>query len=346
MDINNDHEEELEETSAPDAQSNYGLNNPLLVPDDYGFVSEEVMQSEIMQEMSTVGDMLRYLTTAIAKSGVFCGHGSESPYQEAGQLLSFVLGLDYEDLDDFEHSAITTRERREVFDVLMVRLFDRVPTPYITNLSYYGGLKFYVDENVIIPRSPMAQLIKNGLDEYLPEESSLVLDLCTGSGCLAILMAHDLGIQVDAVDISPEALEICHHNVMLNGVDDLVTPILSDLFEEIPEEAKYDLIMTNPPYVDAYEMENMPEEFQCEPSLALAGGEDGLDVVRRILREVADHLTTDGYLICEVGNSMDALIDAYPDVPFTWLDFEEGDSGVFVLSYQELVNAKEFFKEK
>jgi ribosomal protein L3 glutamine methyltransferase len=315
------------------------------ITSDYNFVSEDVIQAEINQELSTVGDMLRYLTTAISKSGVYCGHGSESPYQEAAQLLSFALGLDYEELDGFKSSYVTARERRDIFEFVRTRIFERVPTPYITNISYFAGLKFYVDERVLIPRSPIAELIESRFEPYLPQEPSLILDLCTGSGCLAIAAAAKLGVEVDAVDISDDALDVCSYNVDLYNMNDLVFPIKSDLFSSLDDGVMYDLIISNPPYVDDYDMDNLPDEFLREPPLALAAGEDGLDVVRRILADACDYLKPDGYLICEVGNSMDALCEQYPEVDFEWIDLKNGGSGVFAISCEELKKSRKFFKE-
>ena len=315
------------------------------ITSDYNFVSEEVIQAEINQELSTVGDMLRYLTTAISKSGVYCGHGSETPYQEAAQLLSFVLGLDYEELEGFKSSFVTARERRDIFECVRTRIFERVPTPYITNISYFAGLRLYVDERVLIPRSPIAELIDNRFEPYLQNDASLVLDLCTGSGCLAIAIAEKLGVEVDAVDISDDALDVCAYNVDLYNMTDEVFPIKSDLFANLEDGVLYDLIVSNPPYVDEYDMENLPEEFLHEPQSALAAGEDGLDIVRRILRDASDYLKPDGYLICEVGNSMDALSELYPEVDFEWIQLKNGGKGVFAISCNELKKNRSVFEE-
>lgn len=303
---------------------------------DYNFVSEEVIQAEITEEMSTLGDLLRYLTTAIAKSGVFCGHGSEDPCQEAGQLLSYVLGIDYDDLEDFENAVLSSRERKEIFQVLRMRIFDRMPTPYITNLAYLAGLRFYVDERVLIPRSPIAELVCGGLVPYLPADAKLGLDLCTGSGCLAILMAVRLGIEVDAVDLSEDAIDVCTYNVDLHGLTNRVVPIRSDLFDQLDPEVRYDVIVSNPPYVPEDEMADLPEEFLAEPRMALEAGADGLDLVRRILRDAPGHLQPGGYLICEVGDCMETLASAYPDVAFEWAELKNGGVGVFAVSREEL----------
>ncbi|MBQ8707416.1 MAG: 50S ribosomal protein L3 N(5)-glutamine methyltransferase [Succinivibrionaceae bacterium] len=306
------------------------------ITSDYNFVSAEVIQTEIFQELSTVADLQRYLASAICQSGVYCGHGSDGPMQEAIQLLSFALGIDYDEVDNFPTAVVTVRERHVIYELLRQRIFERIPTPYITNVAYYSGLRFYVDQRVLIPRSPIAELIENGLSGMLAEDASLALDLCTGSGCLAILMAEKLDLEVDAVDISDDALEVCAYNVDMYGMQDQVFPIKSDLFASLDKGIKYDIIVANPPYVDEEDMNSVPEEFLCEPQMALAAGVDGLDVVRRILREAGAYLKPDAWLICEVGNSMDALIDAYPGVDFHWLPLVNGGFGVFAISRREL----------
>ncbi len=307
---------------------------------DYNFISEEDFTREITEEISTVGDLFRYFTTAIDQSGVYCGHGSETPYEEALQLVSYALSLDFDDVKEFLNSKLSIRERARAAQILSARIIDRDPTPYITNVAYFANIPFYVDERVIIPRSPIAELIKGKMKDYLPKNAKLGLDMCTGSGCIAIAMAKYLDLSVDAVDISEDALEVCSYNIDSHGLNNIVIPIQSNLFSEINPEVKYDIIVSNPPYVNKDDYEYMPEEFTKEPSLALVSGDDGLDATREILRNAPAYMKDDAYLICEIGNSMFDFKQLYPDVKVEWINFEHGGNGVFAVSRQELLKHK------
>ncbi|MBC8653268.1 50S ribosomal protein L3 N(5)-glutamine methyltransferase [Providencia vermicola] len=233
-----------------------------------------------------------------------------------------------------------------IFEMIIVclrRINERIPVAYLTNRSWFCGHEFYVDERVLIPRSPIGELINNHFVGLLTDEPQAILDLCTGSGCIAIACAYEFPeAEIDAVDISADVLAVTEQNIASHGLEHQVVPIRSDLFRDMPE-VKYDLIVTNPPYVDAEDMDDLPEEFRVEPELALAAGSDGLKLVRRILANAPRFLTKEGVLVCEVGNSMVHLIEQYPDIPFIWLDFEYGGDGVFMLTREQLVEHHEHF---
>lgn len=214
---------------------------------------------------------------------------------------------------------------------------------YLTNKAWFCGHEFYVDERVLVPRSPIGELITNRFAGLFNDEPLHILDMCTGSGCIAIACAYEFhNAEVDAVDISLDALAVAEQNIAEHGLENQVTPIRSDLFRDLPK-VQYDIIVTNPPYVDAEDMSDLPGEFHFEPELGLAAGTDGLKLARRILACAPDYLADGGILICEVGNSMVHLMDQYPDVPFTWLEFDNGGDGVFMLTKSQLIDAREHF---
>ncbi|PKG58150.1 50S ribosomal protein L3 N(5)-glutamine methyltransferase, partial [Shewanella sp. GutDb-MelDb] len=221
----------------------------------------------------------------------------------------------------------------------------RLPVPYLTNKVMFAGLEFYVDERVLVPRSPIAELIANRFSPWLyNKQVNRVMDLCTGSACIAIACAYEFeNAEVDALDISEDALDVAQINIETLGVMDRVFPMESDLFSAIPKGPHYDLIVSNPPYVDAEDIGDMPDEYHHEPEIGLASGRDGLDLTKRILANAADYLTEDGLLVVEVGNSMVHLIALFPDVPFTWVSFENGGDGVFILTRDQLVENESLF---
>ena len=296
------------------------------------------MEAAIIEELSTVQDVVRYLVSCFAGHEIYVGHGTDNYWDEALEIVQAVMHLQPPCDDSTLTSRLTREERTLIAKIARMRIIERIPTPYLTHRAFFCGREFYVDSRVIVPRSPIAELIENGFDPFLDREPQRILDMCTGSGCIAVSMAlhFDGDAYVDAVDIDDEALEVAAINIRGYGLEDVVTPIKSDLFNALPKGDKYDLIVANPPYVDKDDLENMPEEYRCEPDRALGSGNDGLDCARRILSDAAAFLNDDGILVMEVGNSEEHLVDAFPSVPFHFVDLKKGGSGVFVLSKEQL----------
>ncbi|MBN3254413.1 50S ribosomal protein L3 N(5)-glutamine methyltransferase [Pectobacterium brasiliense] len=304
---------------------------------------DKIFVDEAVSELHTIQDMLRWAVSRFNAANVYYGHGTDNPWDEAIQLVLPSLYLPLDIPEDMYTSRLITSERQRIVERVIRRVNERIPVAYLTNKAWFCGLEFYVDERVLVPRSPIGELINNYFDEQLPKTPNHILDLCTGSGCIAIACAQAFPeAEVDAVDISSEALAVTEQNIQQHGLEYRVTPIRSDLFRDLPA-IRYDLIVTNPPYVDEEDMSDLPQEFRFEPELGLAAGNDGLDLVRRILACAPDYLSDDGVLICEVGNSMVHLIDQYPDIPFTWLEFDNGGDGVFMLTQSQLVDCKGHF---
>ncbi|APS30851.1 50S ribosomal protein L3 N(5)-glutamine methyltransferase [Pectobacterium brasiliense] len=304
---------------------------------------DKIFVDEAVSELHTIQDMLRWAVSRFNAANVYYGHGTDNPWDEAIQLVLPSLYLPLDIPEDMYTSRLITSERQRIVERVIRRVNERIPVAYLTNKAWFCGLEFYVDERVLVPRSPIGELINNYFDEQLPKTPNHILDLCTGSGCIAIACAQAFPeAEVDAVDISSEALAVTEQNIQQHGLEYRVTPICSDLFRDLPA-IRYDLIVTNPPYVDEEDMSDLPQEFRFEPELGLAAGNDGLDLVRRILACAPDYLSDDGVLICEVGNSMVHLIDQYPDIPFTWLEFDNGGDGVFMLTQSQLVDCKAHF---
>ncbi|MCL6324175.1 50S ribosomal protein L3 N(5)-glutamine methyltransferase [Pectobacterium polaris] len=304
---------------------------------------DKIFVDEAVSELHTIQDMLRWAVSRFNAANVYYGHGTDNPWDEAIQLVLPSLYLPLDIPEDMYTSRLITSERQRIVERVIRRVNERIPVAYLTNKAWFCGLEFYVDERVLVPRSPIGELINNYFDEQLPKTPNHILDLCTGSGCIAIACAQAFPeAEVDAVDISNDALAVTEQNIQQHGLEYRVTPIRSDLFRDLPA-IRYDLIVTNPPYVDEEDMSDLPQEFRFEPELGLAAGNDGLDLVRRILACAPDYLSDDGVLICEVGNSMVHLIDQYPDIPFTWLEFDNGGDGVFMLTQSQLVDCKAHF---
>lgn len=242
--------------------------------------------------------------------------------------------------DEWLDARLTTSERARVVANIQRRIEERIPAAYITGQAWFAGLPYAVDERVLVPRSPIAELIEKRFAPWLTEEPLQILDLCTGSGCIGIACAYAFpDAEVQLSDISFDALAVAEENIHQHGMADRVFAMQSDLFENLLGQ-RFDLIVSNPPYVDAEDMASLPDEFHAEPELGLASGDDGLDFTRRLLREAQDYLTDEGLLVVEVGNSWPALEAAYPDLPFVWVEFERGGHGVFVLTAQDLRNAR------
>ncbi len=309
-------------------------------------LAEDSLEEVIVNELFTVQDVVRFCVSVFAAEHIYVGHGTENYWDEAVELVQAVMHLQPPCDDSTLQSRLTVRERRVIAEILKLRVFERIPLPYLTHRAFFCGREFYVDHRVIIPRSPIAELIERGFDPYIDRQPDRVLDMCTGSGCIAIATAlHFEGeVEVDAVDISPDALEVANINISANGLENVVTPIESDLFAALPKGPLYDLIIANPPYVNEEDLESMPEEYHSEPDLALGSGRDGLNCARRILAEAADYMTEDGILFMEVGNSEEDLNEAFPLVPFHFVDLKKGGRGVFLLTADQLKAYADVFK--
>lgn len=296
------------------------------------------MFEQAQTELCTVRDMMRFAVSRFTEAGLFFGHGSDNAWDESAYLLLHTLNLPLDRLEPFMDARLTSDERALVLKVIRRRISERLPAAYLTNEAWLGEHRFYVDRRVIVPRSHIAELLREQLSPWIDDPWAVqsTLDLCTGSGCLAILAALAFPEStVDAIDISPDALAVARRNVDDYGLESRVNLIESDAFAAVPGK-RYDVIISNPPYVNAESMADLPEEYLREPVLALASGEDGLDFTRILLREANDHLNPGGLLVVEIGNNRDELEQAFPDTPFTWLDTAAGDGFVFMLRKEEL----------
>lgn len=301
-------------------------------------ILDKIFVDEAVAELRTVGDMLRWAVSRFNDANIYYGHGTDNAWDEAIALVFHALHLPEEIGQQVIHSNLTSSEKHKIVELIIRRVQERLPVPYLTHEARFAGLSFYVDERVLVPRSPIAEMIAERFSPWLYNKSvNRVLDLCTGSGCIAIACAYEFDeAEVDALDISTDALDVAQVNIESLGVMDRVFAMESDLFSAIPKGPQYDLIVTNPPYVDAEDIDDMPQEYHHEPELGLASGHDGLDLTKRILANAADYLTPDGILVVEVGNSMVHLSEQFPQVPFSWVEFQHGGDGVFVLTYEQL----------
>jgi len=293
---------------------------------------------EAFAQLHTAQDFWRYAATQMYQADLFFGHGTTNAWDEAGALVMQALSLPPEHSAHIANCRLTESEKARVLDWLEKRVTQRLPLPYISGKAYFCGLEFFVNERVLIPRSPIAELIQKGFQPWLGErEVNRVLDLCCGSACIAIACAYAAPhLEIVASDISPDALAVAARNVEKHHLQTRVNLLQSNCLRDLSGE-KFDLIVCNPPYVDAHDMATLPREYHHEPALALASGDDGLDFVRELLNTAADHLNPGGLLFCEVGNSMQHMFEQYPNAPFTWIDFEHGDDGVFLISREELL---------
>ncbi|MFH1493717.1 MAG: 50S ribosomal protein L3 N(5)-glutamine methyltransferase [Pseudomonadota bacterium] len=296
------------------------------------------MYTEAKSQLSTLRDLLRFAVSRFNEAGLFFGHGTHNAYDEAAYLILHTLHLPLDTLEPFLDARLTSEELESVLHVLERRTRERIPSAYLTHEAWLGDFRFYVDERVIVPRSFIAELLREQLAPWVddPETVTSALDLCTGSGCLAILMAHAFpNADIDAADISPDALEVAQRNVTDYGLEEHIRLVQSDLFSNL-EEQRYDVIISNPPYVNAPSVAALPPEYKHEPELALGSGEDGLDATRVILLEAPKHLNPGGVLVVEIGHNRDAVEMAFPDLPFSWLETSAGDEHVFLLREEQL----------
>lgn len=288
--------------------------------------------------LETIRDVIRYAMTRFEEEGIFLGHGCADCYEEAYFLVLRALKLDFSDLERFWDARLTAKELKRILEMIERRAVDKVPTPYLLNEAWLTDHVFYCDERVLIPRSYIAELLQDAFDPWVddPEGVTSVLDLCTGSGCLGILAAETFpNAKVDCADISPDALDVAEINLANYGLTDEIELVETDLFNNL-QGRKYDIIISNPPYVTEEAMENLTDEYKHEPELALGAGVDGLDIVRRMLAEAKDHLNDGGLLIVEVGDGREACEEAFPELPFIWLSTENEEDMVFLLRKEDL----------
>lgn len=296
---------------------------------------------DAVQTLKTVRDLLRFAVSQFNQAELFFGHGSDNAHDEAAYLILHTLHLPLDTLDPYLDAVLLEAEVKKVLSLVRRRVEERIPVAYLTNQAWQGEFDFYVDERVIVPRSFVYELLGEPLAPWIdhPELVHRALDLCTGSGCLAIQMAHHYpAAQIDAVDISIDALEVAAVNVEDYGLGGRINLIHTDLFEGLEE--KYDLIVSNPPYVDAESVDNLPPEYLHEPELALGSGTDGLYATREILLKAAKYLNPKGVLLVEIGHNREALERAYPELPFMWLPTSGGDGFVFLLTREQLLGQK------
>lgn len=292
---------------------------------------------QALHSLQTITDFTRWGASRLAAAGIHFGHGTDNPIDEALVLVRHALNLGHDLPREFYAARLTEHEKRAVLELIERRIVERMPAPYLTGEAWFAGLPFFVDRRVLIPRSPFAELVENGFAPWVDAERvERVLDLCTGSGCIAIACAFAFPeADVDAVELSPEALVVARSNVERHGVGDQVRLLQGDLWAPVADQS-YDLIVSNPPYVSDAEMEALPPEYAHEPELGLRSGPEGLDVVARILAGARRHLRPGGVLVVEVGSAAEAVAAAWPELPFTWLEFARGGAGVFLLKAEEL----------
>ncbi|QLB12900.1 [LSU ribosomal protein L3P]-glutamine N5-methyltransferase [Bisgaardia hudsonensis] len=303
-----------------------------------------IISDNVQQDLHTIKDFLRWTYSTFNRSDIYYGHGYDNAWDETVQLVLSALQLPIDLPNDLYNSRLTQSEKNHIIKLVVTRISERIPVAYLTNSAWFCGIEFYVDERVIIPRSPISALIQDNFSSVLQSAPTRILDMCTGSGCIAIACAEQFPYaEIDAVDLSIDALNVAEINIERHNLLHRVFPIRSDLFSSLPED-KYDLIIANPPYVDSEDLAEMPEEYHYEPEMALGSGTDGLAITKQILYAAADYLSDNGVLVCEVGNSMIHLTEQYPDVPFKWQELKNGGVGVFALTKTDLVNHRDEFK--
>ncbi len=290
--------------------------------------------------LSTILDLIRWGASRFRVEKLSFGHGTNNALDEAAALVLYALHLPYNIPDCYLDATLTDPERETVLTLLCKRIHERKPAAYLTNEALFAGLSFYVDERTLVPRSPIAELIENGFSPWCDNSVQRILDIGTGSGCIAIACAYQFPYaQIDAIDTSLDALAVAKINVASHELENRVNLLESNLFAGLNTQ-KYDLIISNPPYVSDSEWRGLPDEYLAEPKQGFHGGESGLDIVHRILNQAGDHLSEQGILVVEVGRSAETLQNAYPNVAFLWLDFERGGDGVFLLTIEQLIEYK------
>lgn len=297
---------------------------------------DDIQAAIAQSELHSVLDFIRWATSRFNQAELYYGHGTDNPWDEAISLVLQALHLPQDMIqvsnETVLNAGLTQLEKQDIIALVSRRVNERIPLPYLTNQAWFCGLPFFVDERVLVPRSPFAELIKSRFKDWLVNKPENILDLCTGSGCIAIALANEFeSANVDAVDISDDALAVAEINIEGHHLAHRVFPIKSDLMQAL-EGQMYDLIVSNPPYVDAEDMADLPDEFHHEPELGLAAGDDGLILVDIILRQAAAHLTKQGWLFVEVGNSFVHVEEKYAGLDLQWLEFEHGGQGVFAVN--------------
>ncbi|MEJ2308943.1 MAG: 50S ribosomal protein L3 N(5)-glutamine methyltransferase [Gammaproteobacteria bacterium] len=289
--------------------------------------------------MRTLRDMVRYGASEFSRHGLVFGHGTDNALDEALQLVLHACHLDYSLPEVYLDCRLTKSEKRQILALFEQRIVQRLPAPYLTGRAWFAGMEFEVTRDVLVPRSPFAELILQQFDPWVqPDSVGRILDLCTGSGCIGIACAAQFpDAEVDLVDISRAALQVAGRNIERHHLLQRVHAIESDLFDTIPNDRRYDLILSNPPYVSRDEYAGLPPEYHHEPAIGLEAGEDGMDIVARILAGAGRYLAPGGIMIVEVGASVELLLKRFPDYPFMWLDFEHGGDGVFLLTREQLI---------
>lgn len=294
------------------------------------------MKRKPQKELKTVRDWIRWSATCFSKGDLFFGHGTNNAWDEAVALVMWVIQQPFDRLEWVLDAKLVEVEKQQLAQLVEKRVQQRIPLPYLTGEAWFAGLKFHVTPDVLIPRSPIGELIEGEFQPMLMHYPAKILDLCTGSGCIGIACAYAFEeSMVDVSDISTAALDVAQLNIANHDLEDRVSTVQSDVLGGIT--GQYDLIVSNPPYVDVQDMASIPEEYKVEPRLALESGDDGLDITRRILATAADHLTDNGLLVVEVGNSWEALEASMPEVPFFWPEFENGGHGIFMLTKEQLL---------
>lgn len=300
---------------------------------------------QALQQLQTARDWVRWGMSRFAQAQLYFGHGTDNPLDEALSLTLHALHLSHDLPESYLDTRLTHDERLAVLELLRRRFEERIPAAYLTHEAWFAGLPFYVDERVLVPRSPIAELIEGSFEPWLVPPVRRVLDLCTGSGCIAIACAYAFPeARVDATDVSDAALAVAQRNVEQHGLAERVALVQSDLFAGLAGR-RYELIVSNPPYVAAEELTALPAEYGHEPQLGFAAGDQGLDLVVPMLAAAADHLEPDGILVIEVGSAQPALTARFPEVPFLWLEFERGGEGVFLLTAEQVRIYRDMFAD-